>query len=188
MNTRFQANIIEIGGFVGALQSLRLPFKLEERSQILSSHHTQDDNVSYHSNIIVNPKDLTLMKKLILNGDEHAKCIRSIQVWIDITAPLWFWQEMVTYEVGVTKLPSESTMHCECSKLTGEELMQKKDETPSGTRHRRVDVRSYQAWRRIYVQRRAHRLPVGREFCTLIATLPYADSLITCTRHPKIKE
>jgi hypothetical protein len=43
------------------------------------------------------------------------KFLESMQMWIDVTAPRYFWQEFDTYRVGVTK-QSESTMHFLCKK------------------------------------------------------------------------
>lgn len=40
----------------------------------------------------------------------HNKFLESIQVWLDITMPRYWWGEFDTYRVGVTK-QSESTMH-----------------------------------------------------------------------------
>lgn len=40
----------------------------------------------------------------------HNKFLESIQVWLDVTAPRYFWQQMDTYRVGISK-QSESTMH-----------------------------------------------------------------------------
>jgi hypothetical protein len=40
----------------------------------------------------------------------HNKFLESIQVWLDIVAPRYWWQQFDTYRVGVTK-QSESTMH-----------------------------------------------------------------------------
>ena len=40
----------------------------------------------------------------------HNKFLESIVVWIDITAPRYFWSQFDTYRVGTSK-QSESTMH-----------------------------------------------------------------------------
>lgn len=40
----------------------------------------------------------------------HNKFLESIQVWLDITAPRYWWSQFDTYRIGVTK-QSESTMH-----------------------------------------------------------------------------
>jgi hypothetical protein len=40
----------------------------------------------------------------------HNKFLESIIVWIDITAPRYWWQQFDTYRVGTTK-QSDSTMH-----------------------------------------------------------------------------
>ena len=43
----------------------------------------------------------------------HNKFLESIQVWIEITAARYWWQEFDTYRVGTTK-QSESTIHTIC--------------------------------------------------------------------------
>lgn len=48
--------------------------------------------------------------KLAMMDGGHNKFLESICVWIDITAPRYFWQDFDTYRAGVTK-QSESTMH-----------------------------------------------------------------------------
>ncbi len=54
--------------------------------------------------------DLSLMKKLIKAGTDHSKFMRMITVYVDITAPLYWWKEYDTYKVG-TVANSCSTMH-----------------------------------------------------------------------------
>lgn len=58
----------------------------------------------------VGDKDLDLMKRLIKSGTDHRKFMRMIPVYIDITAPLYWWKEFDTYKVG-TVANSCSTMH-----------------------------------------------------------------------------
>lgn len=59
---------------------------------------------------IVGPNDLELMKKLRNAGTDHRKFMRMIVVYVDITAPLYWWKEFDTYKVG-TVANSCSTMH-----------------------------------------------------------------------------
>lgn len=118
------------------------------------------------------------MSTLVKRGDEHAKAIRGLQVYASIEAPIWFYRELETYRVGRERLSSESTMHIDCKGLNGEELMKTKDEIPSGKIQKTIDCFSYQTLRRIYFQRRNHRLPVWHEFCEWIESLPYASELI----------
>jgi hypothetical protein len=54
--------------------------------------------------------DLTLMEKLASAGTDHRKYLRMITVYMDITAPLYWWKEYDTYKVG-TVANSCSTMH-----------------------------------------------------------------------------
>ena len=54
--------------------------------------------------------DIDLMKRLCNAGTDHRKFMRMITVYMDITAPLYWWKEFDTYKVG-TVANSCSTMH-----------------------------------------------------------------------------
>ena len=58
----------------------------------------------------IGDKDLDLMKRLIKSGTDHRKFMRMIPIYVDITAPLYWWKEFDTYKVG-TVANSCSTMH-----------------------------------------------------------------------------
>ena len=59
---------------------------------------------------LLGPNDLDLMMRLRNAGTDHRKFMRMIIVYLDITAPLYWWKEFDTYRVGVEK-NSCSTMH-----------------------------------------------------------------------------
>lgn len=59
---------------------------------------------------ILGPNDLNLMTTLRNAGTDHRKFMRMITVYLDITAPLYWWKEFDTYKVG-TVVNSCSTMH-----------------------------------------------------------------------------
>lgn len=73
-----------------------------------------DDNLmecAEHSDCInIGPRDKKLMMQLAKGGPVHAKYRRMITVYVDITAPLYWWKEFDTYKVG-TVANSCSTMH-----------------------------------------------------------------------------
>lgn len=58
----------------------------------------------------IGKNDLSLMKRLRNAGTDHRKYLRMITVYVDITAPLYWWKEFDTYKVG-TVANSCSTMH-----------------------------------------------------------------------------
>ena len=58
----------------------------------------------------IGPNDRDLMVRLRNAGTDHRKFMRMIIVYLDITAPLYWWKEFDTYRVGVEK-NSCSTMH-----------------------------------------------------------------------------
>ena len=59
---------------------------------------------------IIGENDHDLMMRLAKGGPVHAKYRRMIVVYVDITAPLYWWKEFDTYKVG-TVANSCSTMH-----------------------------------------------------------------------------
>jgi hypothetical protein len=59
---------------------------------------------------VIGPNDHSLMMKLRNAGTDHRKFMRQIIVYVDITAPLYWWKEFDTYKVG-TVANSCSTMH-----------------------------------------------------------------------------
>ena len=58
----------------------------------------------------IGPKDHKLMMNLRNAGTDHRKFMRMITVYVDITAPLYWWKEFDTYKIGTTA-NSCSTMH-----------------------------------------------------------------------------
>ena len=58
----------------------------------------------------IGPNDHDLMMRLASAGPVHGKFRRMITVYVDITAPLYWWKEFDTYKVG-TVANSCSTMH-----------------------------------------------------------------------------
>ena len=69
------------------------------------------------SGICIGFNNLDLMTRLRDAGTDHRKFMRMITVYVDITAPLYWWKEFDTYEVG-TVANSCSTMH----KITDKEF------------------------------------------------------------------
>ena len=59
---------------------------------------------------IIGENDYDLMVRLRNAGIDHRKFMRMIVVYVDITAPLYWWKEFDTYKVG-TVANSCSTMH-----------------------------------------------------------------------------
>ena len=65
---------------------------------------------SYDHEFKVGKEDYCLMEKLRDAGTDHRKYMRMLVVYLDITAPLYWWKEFDTYKVG-TVANSCSTMH-----------------------------------------------------------------------------
>ena len=85
---------------------MRNPLESWEKSD--SRYHNdpvydKDHPQFIHDNPIFNvgPNDLSLMMKLRNAGTDHRKFMRYIIVYLDITAPLYWWKEFETYRAGV---------------------------------------------------------------------------------------
>ena len=72
-------------------------------------HQDKDCNYIEHC-IVLGKEDLRLGNLLANAGPDHGKFLRMITVYMDITAPLYWWKEYDTYKVG-TVANSCSTMH-----------------------------------------------------------------------------
>lgn len=61
-----------------------------------------------------------VLEKLAPLDKGHNKVLRMIQVWLEMTAPRFFWQEFDTYKIGTTA-SSQSTMHSIHKRLLSED-------------------------------------------------------------------
>ena len=100
----------EVLGWEHAIRGMRNPMNSWEKSD--SGWEPQFDTVQgpVAGEFIIGPNDYALMKNLRNAGTDHRKFMRMITVYLDITAPLYFWKEFDTYKVG-TVANSCSTMH-----------------------------------------------------------------------------
>lgn len=173
---------LEIAGLRSVLEALRLPFGKDCRSFTTFEYTSNGDRHDFHSYCDINEKDMKLMSTLVKRGDEHSKVLRGLVVYAEISAPRFWWVEADTYRIGTERLSSESTIHIQGKGLSTEELVRMKSELKEGTIQKRVQYFSYQTLRRIYFQRRNHRLPMWHDFCKWIESLPFAEELITCEK------
>lgn len=113
----------EVMGWEHAIRGMRNPKNSWEKSDsgVCATHgpaHCADcvytdchaDDVEIGTKYILGPNDLDLMTRLRNAGTDHRKFMRMITVYLDITAPLYWWKEFDTYKVG-TVANSCSTMH-----------------------------------------------------------------------------
>lgn len=76
-----------------------------------SDSRIEYENVRDHAGeIIIGPNDYDLLMRLRNAGKDHRKYMRMLPVFMNITAPLYWWKEFDTYKIGTTA-NSCSTMH-----------------------------------------------------------------------------
>jgi hypothetical protein len=123
--------------------------------------------------------------KLASKDHGHNKFLESICIWLDISAPRYWWQEFDTYRIGVTK-QSESTMHTITHRhleqddfqytidpvtlgklnyyIDIKDFVSLKNELPEGFLQRRIVCTNYKVLRHIFRQRRKHKLREWKYF------------------------
>lgn len=83
----------QVVGLEAAIRGMRNPKNSWDKSDSgFGRFNNQDDHVGQ--------ADLKLMNQLASGGPVHAKYRRYIDVFVDITAPLYFWKEFKTYRKG----------------------------------------------------------------------------------------
>lgn len=109
----------EVMGWEAAIRGMRNPKNSWEKSDSLFGRNL---SIPYAQNnpivlidengveTFIGDSDLKLMMQLRNAGTDHRKFMRMIAVYVDITAPLYWWKEFDTYKVG-TVANSCSTMH-----------------------------------------------------------------------------
>lgn len=107
----------EVMGWEHAIRGMRNPMNSWEKSDTRWTTHggnegdiLLDSDYEGYFEFFIGPNDQALMKKLANAGPVHGKFRRMITVYVDITAPLYWWKEFDTYKVG-TVANSCSTMH-----------------------------------------------------------------------------
>ena len=112
---------VEVMGWEAAIRGMRNPMNSWEKSDsgycqrdllrdCTTCVHKSTDYPVCYSGFDIGPNDYDLMKRLRNAGTDHRKFMRMITVYLDITAPLYWWKEFDTYKVG-TVANSCSTMH-----------------------------------------------------------------------------
>ena len=105
----------EIVGWNAAIRGMRNPMNSWEKSDSQTCANCNgclpgQECERYKNGTFIGPNDLDLMIRLRNAGTDHRKFMRMITVYLDITAPLYWWKEFDTYKVG-TVANSCSTMH-----------------------------------------------------------------------------
>ena len=103
----------EVFGWEHAIRGMRNPMNSWEKSDSVKCYANGNCPGICRNNmsgICIGTNDLELMKRLRNAGTDHRKFMRIITVYVDITAPLYWWKEFDTYKVG-TVANSCSTMH-----------------------------------------------------------------------------
>lgn len=108
---------VETLGWEAAIRGMRNPMNSWEKSDsewhLIGAPGTNQavaNDKCLREKYCIGNNDLDLMQRLCNAGTDHRKFMRMITVYMDITAPLYWWKEFDTYKVG-TVANSCSTMH-----------------------------------------------------------------------------
>jgi hypothetical protein len=177
-----EVKVIAEAGHLESLLGLGLSFGLTSGMDI--------DSLASLNNCEIYNKLSARAEKLAGKDGGHNKFLESITVWIDVNAPRFWWSEMDTYRVGMTK-QSESTMHTlkrdgvkedqfegwvpeglvtTINQMIADDydIADIKNVLPDGFLQRRIICTNYKTLRHIILQRVNHKLPQWRYFCGAI--------------------
>lgn len=102
----------EVMGWEAAIRGMRNPMNSWDKSDsgychrdlmrdcATCVHHSTGYSACAAGGFDVGPKDYSLMTRLRNAGTDHRKFMRMITVYLDITAPLYWWKEFKTYRAG----------------------------------------------------------------------------------------
>lgn len=114
--------VIDVDGYIGETTKQEIDYARYHGKKIYYYSHNDLENIKeikqneynmfreIRDDFYIGPNDLDLMRRLRNAGTDHRKFMRFIDVYVDITAPLYWWKEFDTYKVG-TVANSCSTMH-----------------------------------------------------------------------------
>jgi len=163
----------EVVGTWWAMRAMRLPKRSRGDTKVFDCDRPYPE---------IGQKDLHLASNLAKAGDDHAKALRGIIVYMEIRLQVGWMIEFETYRHGVECLSTSSSMHMELSGLSGGELAEQKQADLPDKQYTRILHVSYQALRNMYHARKNHRHPDWRIFCSWVESLPYAAELICAKR------
>lgn len=155
--------------------------------------------------------DVILLRNLVARGDSHAKVMRMAIVWMDVTAPRYWWQEFDQCKVGTTTM-SSSTMHtlskrdlvsedfeggmvqhvldginifraaCNSHTPKYQRVYEMKRRLPESFLQKRTVCLNYQVLRHIYFDRKNHKLPEWHTFLSAMSLLPFYEQFVKVDR------
>jgi len=164
---KLKIEMTEMAGVRSSLRAMRFP-----------KDNSKGDSTFCLNVVTIGKKDKALAKRLIKAGNEHAKFVRGIDVWIELYFQAGFMIELETYRIGIDTLSTSSSMHNELKNLIGVELAEQKQKDLSTKVYHRISKVSYQTLRKMYKERRNHKHPDWQIFCDFIETLPFFDIFI----------
>lgn len=169
------------------------------------NHAVLGFSLSYNSSI---ERTKNILPRYAFGKSGENKFLESIQLWIDIDAPRFWWQEFDTYRSGISK-QSASSMHTLMkSKITQENFeypidvcllnilndiidtykgsenkkdlfLRIKNILPEGFLQRRIVSMNYKVFRHMYEQRIDHKLPQWQYFCnTLLDKIEHPEFIV----------
>ena len=178
----------EVMGFDHAIRGMRNPMNSWDRSDSgickggesgigCANCAANPCSHGYNHSFQIGKNDYELMMKLVRGGPVHAKFRRMIAVYVDITAPLYWWKEFDTYKVGWIILSLNGNRRLYIDTNDKKYWWQMIQLLPSYNQKRTVML-NYEVLSNIYKSRKNHKLDEWRAFCWWIEKLPYSELIL----------
>lgn len=188
-----------ITGIENAIKGMRLPM-CRNLQEVEMKSDTRFNKIG--------EKDMELAVRLVKYGEPHCKFLRMVHAQVCITAPLYWWKEMDQYKIGTTTNSTSTMHRLaltpiikdcfECPDLINSEIIKNLEEMrqrylisknkddwkelivnlpESWLQTRMIDF-NYSVIKRIYRDRKNHKLEEWHAFCEWVEVLPYFNEFL----------
>lgn len=170
---------VEVVGFEAAIREMRNLRHSSPESDSVKCYANANclgickNNVS---GICIRPNDLDLMTRLCHDDTHRSGLMRTITIYVDVTAPLYWWREFDTYKVGTVADSCVSD-----KKFTLVDSNRKRlwsGHMIGSYNQKRTVISNYEILTNIYKSRNKHKFNEWDEFCKWIEGLPYSEFII----------
>ncbi len=162
---------VEVVGFEAAIREMRNLRHSSPESDSVKCYANANclgickNNVS---GICIGSNDLDLMTRLCHNDTHRSKLMQTIKIYVDITAPLYWWRDFDTVsDKKITLVDSNRKRHW-LGNMIG------------SYNQKRTVISNYEILANIYKSRNKHRFKLTEwgGFCRWIESLPYSEFII----------
>ena len=161
----------EVVGFEAAIKMTHDLRRYSPESDSIKCYNNANCNAICKNNvsgICIGPDDLDLVTSLCNDDAHRSKLMQTITIYVDITAPLYWWRDFdIVSDKKITLVNSNRKRHWSGNMI-------------GSYNQKRTVISNYEILANIYKSRNRHRFKLTEwgGFCRWIESLPYSEFII----------